>query len=110
MADEQDPTVLARLTNDDRKRVLQWISEKAPLIGKCPTCSQRNWGLLEHFVQHQIFYPDGNIRIGGGVAYPAVALICGNCGNTQLINAVMMNLPSLAKIATYQKSASGDAP
>ena len=36
-----------------------------------------------------LYYTDGNIRIGGGVAYPNVGLICSNCGNTQLINAII---------------------
>jgi hypothetical protein len=55
--------------------------------------------VLEHFVQVPLFHTDGNTYLGGGPAYPHVGLLCTNCGNTQLINAVLSGvLDSSAKV------------
>lgn len=78
----------AKLTQEHRKRFEEHINRKATLIGKCPVCSSRAWTVLEHFVQIPLYHTDGNTYLGGGASYPNVGLVCTNCGNTQLINAV----------------------
>lgn len=50
-------------------------------------CNHREWTLLPLFVDLPIFR-NGTIAVGGA-AYPNVGLICNNCGNTQIINAVI---------------------
>lgn len=80
-----------KLTDDQRNKFSEWINSKAPLIGKCPTCGHREWSVLEHFVDLPI-YRGGNIIIGGGPHYPNVGIICRHCGNTQILNAVMMGV------------------
>lgn len=76
------------LSEEQRERFGRWINSKAPLVGKCPVCGTRNWTLLGHFVEIPI-YRGGNIVFGSGPSYPNVGLLCTNCGNTQLINAVV---------------------
>lgn len=76
-----------RLSLKQREQVAAYINGKAPLIGKCPTCGDRRWGLLDHFVHIPIFHNNGSFVVGGP-SYPNIGLICQNCGNTQLINAV----------------------
>jgi hypothetical protein len=79
----------ARLTSDHRRKFQEHIDKKTHLIGKCSVCSSRSWTLLDHFVQMPLYHTDGNIYMGGGPAYPNVGIVCTNCGNTQLINAIM---------------------
>lgn len=76
-----------KLTTEHREKLATYLNGKAPLIGKCPLCADRRWGLLDHFVHLPIFREDGAIMFGGP-SYPNVGLICQNCGNTQLVNAV----------------------
>lgn len=75
-----------KLTEQQKKKFEEHINKKMTLIGKCPVCSSRSWTVLDHMVHIPIHY-GGNIMVGGP-SYPSVGLICSNCGNTQLINAV----------------------
>ncbi|WP_139015778.1 hypothetical protein [Ensifer aridi] len=77
----------SRLTLEQRQQVERHLTSKAALVGKCPVCSQRNWGLLDHLLHVPIYH--GGSLVVGGPTYPHVGLICQNCGNTQLINAVV---------------------
>lgn len=74
------------LTYEQKQKFKDWIEAKAALIGKCPVCHSRHWTVLDHFVDLPIYR--GGALVAGGVSYPNVGMICGNCGNTQLINAV----------------------
>lgn len=79
------------LTQEQRTKFLNHINSKTNLIGKCPVCSARQWSILDHFLNGLVFHPGGSI-VMGGPSYPHVGLICGNCGNTQLINAVVAGI------------------
>jgi hypothetical protein len=80
-----------RISNQQREKFSNWINSRAPLIGKCSICGHRQWTLLDHFVDLPV-YRGGNIVLGAGPHYPNIGIICGNCGNTQLINAVLAGI------------------
>lgn len=80
-----------KLTLEQREKFAAHINSKSALIGKCPVCSARQWSILDHFLNGIVFYPGGGMVIGGP-SYPHVGLICGHCGNTQLINAVVAGI------------------
>lgn len=82
-----------KLSDEQRKKFGAWISSKAAMIGKCPTCSDRRWALMDHFIDFPI-YRGGSVVIGGGPSYPSVGIVCQNCGNTQFINAVLSGVLS----------------
>lgn len=79
------------LSEDQKRKVEAWIHSRASLIGKCPICASRSWTLIEHFVDLPI-YRGGRIVVAGGPSYPNVAIVCTNCGNTNLINAVISGI------------------
>ena len=81
------------LNEEQKAKFKQHIEQKASLLGKCPLCSHRSWTLLNHFLDVHIHHGDGNFRIGGDT-YPHVGLMCTNCGNTQLVNAIFAGLIS----------------
>lgn len=81
------------ITDDQRQKVQAWFDEKAPLIGACPMCKQRQWVLGDYLVQPMPFTEGGTLVIGG-LSMPLLMLICGNCGNVQFQSAVMAGLVS----------------
>lgn len=78
------------LSADERQKIADWINSKTPLVGKCPTCGDRKWQVLDHLVYSPIHYRSGMLI--GGPNYPHAGIICTNCGNTQFLNAVMIGL------------------
>jgi putative N-acetylmannosamine-6-phosphate epimerase len=79
-----------KLTLEHRRRFEGWIASKAEIVGKCPVCRDRKWTILDHFIDLPI-YRGGSI-VMGGQSYPNIGLVCTNCGNTQLINAVISGI------------------
>jgi hypothetical protein len=80
-----------RLTQEQKERVVRWISEKSGMQApKCPVCRERQWSIADDLVAPPVFAGGGIVL--GGASYPAAMLICGNCGNTQFLNAVIMGI------------------
>jgi len=79
------------ISPEHRERIVQVLNEKIPGGGKCTICSAGDFLLSSHFSTTVVASPGGGLNIGGTL-YPAVALICGNCGYTRLHNAVILGL------------------
>lgn len=76
--------------NDEiKKKAIAWFEEKKK-IRTCDCCGENSWMLSEDIVTTPIFSNSGMII--GGKSYPHVMLICNNCGNTKLFNAVKMGI------------------
>jgi RNase P subunit RPR2 len=75
---------------DVSRKVMNWIDEKWPDERRtCEVCGTKKWGIQTHFTTPLVF--DGAVRLEGSV-YPAVTVICDNCGNTKFFNAVKMKV------------------
>ena len=78
------------LTKEQTAAIQKWLSEKRKNLN-CPVCGNFNsLGVQTNLVTMPIF-ANGGISLGG-ISYPAVLLICGNCAYTQVFNAVIMGL------------------
>jgi hypothetical protein len=88
MADDQ-------LSDAQQKQIIDWISSKVPLVGKCAVCHSRTFSIGNHLVTTPVFSPHGMML--GGPQYPFAMLVCDNCGNTQFLNAVRMGIVSNEK-------------
>lgn len=88
MADDQ-----GKLSDDDRKKVVQWITRFRPGVMNCPICGSPNWTVGGHLVQ-PVTLGSGNSLMLGGVSYPQAMLISDPCGHTLFLNAVVMGLVS----------------
>lgn len=64
------------------------------LIHPCPLCGERGWSVPD--VMYELReYNFGDLVIGGNMGIiPVIPLVCNNCGNTVLINAVHLGLMS----------------
>jgi hypothetical protein len=85
-AGSQMPSFLGELSDDEKERVKTWVTEKtAREEFLCPVCAIGEICIADHVVQ---FVPASPANI----AYPAVLLVCENCGFIQMFNSVVMGI------------------
>jgi hypothetical protein len=73
-----------QLTEEDKKRVLDWISAKCGGM-RCTCCGLGNWGLNDHasiFLGVDVH----TTRFFYHAGFQAVSLICANCGHVVFFN------------------------
>jgi hypothetical protein len=82
-------------TPEEQAVIEKAIQAQVPELRTCPFCGKRaGFTLADDFVflsttrQPSVFG-------GGGQSLPSIALICRKCGNTMLLNAVVLGLQSL---------------
>jgi hypothetical protein len=79
-------------TDEAANKIRTALSERGALGQGCPTCGKPDqWSMADafYFLVAQDELP--NIQIAGRGA-PCAALVCTNCGNTQLINLLTLGL------------------
>ena len=64
----------------------------------CPLCDARQWDLPDGLVVLKLQARLGGWAFGAGSApetsfIPCASLVCGNCGNVQLISLLVLNIP-----------------
>jgi len=70
----------------DTKRVLDHLSNKWG-SRPCPMCGVSKWNVQDSTYQLMEF-SSGNLVIGGPII-PVIPVVCTNCGNVQLVNAII---------------------
>lgn len=93
------------MTPAETQALISFIKEKWK-SQKCPYCQEDNWNVSDSVFQ-LTKYANGNMIIGGPVL-PVIPIICTNCGNTTMINALISKTiqPSEAKQKDKNKEAS----
>ena len=84
MPDDKD-----RLTDQEQQKATEWIKQQADR--PCPACGRNEWIILPHLLDFRA-YRGGAFVVGGGTSYPAIGLICNNCGNFRFHNAIIMGI------------------
>ena len=79
------------LDDDAKAKVREWVN--ARWKGHCQCCGYNLWEGGRHLISLRIEDPRqlGNLYIGGPMV-PVVPITCKNCGNTVLVNALMMGV------------------
>lgn len=73
----------------DEKKLLKELSDKWQ--GRtCPMCIQGNWIVSENIFELREF-KEGNLVIGGTPIQPVIPVTCDNCGNTILVNPIILD-------------------
>lgn len=64
---------------------LKWGSRSCPMCGKGP------WNVHDSTFQLMEFSEGGGLVLGGPII-PVIPIICANCGNTVLVNAIVSGI------------------
>lgn len=84
-----DPRVL--MTERQVKIGQEWFNEKIGTIKPCQVCGVTEYQVAPHLVSMPAFQ-NGVLYTKTGI--PAMMMMCGNCGNMLLFNAMAMGLLS----------------
>ena len=94
MVPPQDQT--SKFTDDMRKEILAALTAKAP-SPRCPLCGHTNWQLNDGFVFFVLQKNLDQLNLSGQ-GIPGVSISCGQCGNTQFLNAITLGLRHLLHV------------
>jgi predicted nucleic-acid-binding Zn-ribbon protein len=81
-----------KLSEAQRKKMIDYIQEKWVLPTKCPVCKQNDWNVSSEVYEIREFHGGGMVIGGKSVIAPLVPVTCYNCGNTLLFNALIAKL------------------
>jgi hypothetical protein len=84
-----------QITKTEEQEILAAVSARIP-NALCPCCRSDRWNLADGYVILPVS-PSAVNRVESGERLPCVALVCTNCGNTQLINLLVLGLGHLAR-------------
>ena len=76
-----------KLTEAQQKKIKDWLTNKKAFKSNCVVCGDNTWNISDSVFQLIEFSQQGGIRIGGPIQ-PIVTILCNNCGNTILLNAL----------------------
>jgi hypothetical protein len=101
--EQQQPTSEQQpISEEIANRIIAKIVEKtgSPDVSICPICRRNSWA-IGAYVQLPITADPRQAPFGGST-FPTVAVFCNTCGNTQLINLLVLgftaeDFPSLAR-------------
>lgn len=77
------------MSEDQRERAIAWLNSKWTASHVCPACGTDAWSIQSAMHEMRAFN-GGDLIIGGDSSlYPAIVVMCSNCGYTHLFNAVI---------------------
>jgi hypothetical protein len=83
------PTKEGKLTQEDRDKANKWLTERGALTA-CEACKKQAWKGSPNLVMAPAYVPGG--ALVPPIVYPAVMLICTNCGFLRMHSAVVMGI------------------
>ena len=82
------------LTKEAQKQISQAVNARAESLRACTVCGHTTWTIADAVVTLP-----GQAHLGavtpGGRVLPSAALVCDNCGNTHLLNLLVLGLGHL---------------
>jgi hypothetical protein len=79
-------TVASRLPALDTDKLVKFLEERWGQV-PCPMCHHTEWSVGD--IITQLTQYAGGALVAGGPVYPLIPVVCRNCGNTVLVNAVV---------------------
>lgn len=86
-------------TPEQQRRIKQVILARVAPEGRCPLCRHNDWAVAEGPVRLAVGQPFAGWAATGS-EIPSVAIICEHCGNTLILNALVLGLGDLFAIVT----------
>lgn len=95
------------LTHEQQQRILAAVQDRTQAFraGSCPLCRAKAWTVADGIVRLNLGAVYGDPLFPASVM-PCIALVCGNCGHTELLNLFSLGLEDIAGYAPAR--ASGD--
>ncbi len=95
-------------TEQQKKDITSEILKRADgHIGVCPVCRNPNW-ILGDGVTTLVLQDKPGVIVIGGPVLPCVSIVCTKCGNTQLLNLILLGFGDLLK--TQNETPEADSP
>lgn len=93
------------LTPEQQQRILAVFQRRTriPEAGACPLCRHKAWTVADGIINLNIGATSSDPLFPVAVV-PCVALVCGNCGHTELLNLFTLGLEDIAGYAPVQAS------
>ena len=87
------PDAMGKLTDEDKKIVVDWLTRDGRPVAKCPVCGTQQWTIGDHITQPITLGADNALSLfNPAPSYPSILVISVPCGYTMHINAVMAGL------------------
>ena len=80
-----------KLNEQQHQQVLKAVQEKWKAPAACPVCRSNNWDVSREVYELREFQ-GGNLVLGASALVPLVPVTCGVCGNTVLLNALVLGV------------------
>lgn len=98
-----DGSYSGKLKSSEKTRIIEVLGDKH-VTGPCELCRNPSWNLQDSIVAPQLLLrTDTGLSIGlSGEAYPAIILLCTNCGNTKLLNIGVLGLAKYLEQPDYK--------
>jgi len=75
------------------QRIIQKLSDKTGPMRPCSLCGHAAWTVGNQYVVVSLSPQPTQSRLGGPV-YPTIGVICSHCGNTHLLNLLILGFSS----------------
>jgi hypothetical protein len=80
------------MTKEELEKALKCVKEKRIANIGCEWCGSKDWIVEEHFVEI-VRHLDNRHK------YPSILIICVNCGNSKLFNAIISDVKEVSSIS-----------
>ena len=99
-----------KFTPEFKARVVEALVAKLPdrRLGACSLCGTLKWTLVDAIVVTHTQEEFPKIVLGGQ-SLPSIALVCTNCGNTHLLNLLVLGLGDLLEKSEQEDSQKKEA-
>ena len=86
-------------TDEQRQKIAEALSAKRGTAGPlvCPVCGTKEWNVVDDMVRLTL-QPNPRGVTPTGSSLPLIALICLNCGNTQVLNVFILGVGDILGI------------
>jgi hypothetical protein len=85
-----DPT--GKLYPEEFQLALNWVNSKWIPGVPCELCGNSNKWFVGEYIVAPPNLGEGGVRLPTGFYYPAVPVLCSNCGNTKYLNAIVIGI------------------
>lgn len=81
-------------TKEELERIMAALKEKVPKPENCPICGNEDWNVGDNLVAVVLQEDAKQLKLTGSIL-PCIPVTCSNCGNTHLLNLIILGLRDL---------------